>query len=394
MREYYTYILFDVRKKGKYIYNDLCFLYEPFYIGKGIRNRVYTHNYPSSKRTDKNSNKQEIISDILKTHPYSEITYIYKNKLTEKEALVLEEELIKSIGRLDLNEGVLTNLTDGNDGVSNTILEKTRKKVWKIDYESYEILDTYDSLTIASEENKLPISNISSCCRKLIVSCGGFRWSYYNDDNIIDVKEDESITHIIKYDTEYNLLSEYKSIKEACEDLNNKSYECLIASCKGRQRLYMGFIWEYKNLTDEKRLEYRKLRDKKTITKEIKCVYKDSGEVKIFESLHKASEFLGISQPLITRFCKGEGGKLSPYKLYYLNDSTYDDKIDKHHYEKYLKQKSIYQLNVDGIIIKKWNSMKDINEDNEFKNGRKYVRLCCQGKKGSFKGYKWSYDKP
>lgn len=33
--KYYVYILFDPRKPGKFIYNSFCFLYKPFYIGKG-----------------------------------------------------------------------------------------------------------------------------------------------------------------------------------------------------------------------------------------------------------------------------------------------------------------------------------------------------------------------
>ena len=47
---YYLYVLLDPEKKGKFLYENLnvCFLYEPFYIGKGKNNRIKHHFYPSS----------------------------------------------------------------------------------------------------------------------------------------------------------------------------------------------------------------------------------------------------------------------------------------------------------------------------------------------------------
>ena len=40
---FYVYALLDPRKPGAYEYEDICFLYEPFYIGKGSKNRCYDH---------------------------------------------------------------------------------------------------------------------------------------------------------------------------------------------------------------------------------------------------------------------------------------------------------------------------------------------------------------
>ena len=34
-KKFYTYIYFDPRKVGPFMYGDLSFDYEPFYVGKG-----------------------------------------------------------------------------------------------------------------------------------------------------------------------------------------------------------------------------------------------------------------------------------------------------------------------------------------------------------------------
>ena len=40
---FYVYALLDPRKPGRYEYKDICFLYEPFYIGKGCGDRAKIH---------------------------------------------------------------------------------------------------------------------------------------------------------------------------------------------------------------------------------------------------------------------------------------------------------------------------------------------------------------
>lgn len=51
----------------------------------------------------------------------------------------------------------------------------------------------YNSITDASNRNKLDASSISKCCRNKIKTCGGFRWMYYDDfiiNHITEVKEE------------------------------------------------------------------------------------------------------------------------------------------------------------------------------------------------------------
>lgn len=40
LKDFYVYVYLDPRKSGEYIYDDLKFNYEPFYVGKGRGDRI------------------------------------------------------------------------------------------------------------------------------------------------------------------------------------------------------------------------------------------------------------------------------------------------------------------------------------------------------------------
>jgi len=66
---YYTYIYLDPRKMGNYQYDDLIFKYEPFYVGKGMRDRKYDHLNSAIKGKDLgNPHKFYKILKILKVN--------------------------------------------------------------------------------------------------------------------------------------------------------------------------------------------------------------------------------------------------------------------------------------------------------------------------------------
>ena len=51
--KYYVYIYLDPRKPGKYYYPnmDVCFLFEPFYVGKGKNKQMYSHLKETKENT-------------------------------------------------------------------------------------------------------------------------------------------------------------------------------------------------------------------------------------------------------------------------------------------------------------------------------------------------------
>ena len=95
-------------KNNFYVYQYIREDGSPYYIGKGSGNRAFVKN------------KRGIPKDI------NRIQFV-KTNLTEQQALDLEKNLIKHYGRKDLGNGILINLTDGGEGLSNPSKESRRK---------------------------------------------------------------------------------------------------------------------------------------------------------------------------------------------------------------------------------------------------------------------------
>jgi hypothetical protein len=108
---YYCYILFD-------------WMGIPRYVGKGKKNR---HKIHTEEPDLTNWLKNEFIERtwvMLEEIP----TIIARENISEKEAFETEKSLIKAIGRLDLEIGPLTNLTNGGDGASGFIYTEALRK--------------------------------------------------------------------------------------------------------------------------------------------------------------------------------------------------------------------------------------------------------------------------
>lgn len=113
--KYFVYIYLNPLKGGNYIYKKFKFDYEPFYVGMGKGNRMEEHvkqiNY--KKRNIKDVDKT--VFDILASGKNPIRFKLYEN-ITVESAKRLEKYLIKLIGRKNLNEGPLNNLTNGAEG--------------------------------------------------------------------------------------------------------------------------------------------------------------------------------------------------------------------------------------------------------------------------------------
>jgi len=98
-------------------------------VGKGKDDRKYYHLKEAKNKSTTSGNKhkfykiKQILNDGLE--PIINIVDYFNSA---KEALVVEKNMIFIIGRRDLKQGPLVNLTDGGRGILN-ISEKTRNKI-------------------------------------------------------------------------------------------------------------------------------------------------------------------------------------------------------------------------------------------------------------------------
>lgn len=106
---FYSYVYVDPRSD------------EPFYVGKGKRDRAYVHLKGSHNQlVERKINKiratgQEPLVGIMETS-------------TEEFAFMLEQGLIKLLGRIDNGTGILCNFTDGGEGSTGAVLSEEHKR--------------------------------------------------------------------------------------------------------------------------------------------------------------------------------------------------------------------------------------------------------------------------
>jgi hypothetical protein len=105
MNIFYVYALLDPIRKL------------PFYIGKGKNKRAYMHLNEKLEKTD-NKRKWHRIHKIRIAGFEPVICKIIEN-VNETYALEIEKSIIRIFGRIGFEEnGILTNLTEGGDGIS------------------------------------------------------------------------------------------------------------------------------------------------------------------------------------------------------------------------------------------------------------------------------------
>jgi len=110
---------------------------EPFYVGKGTvhargKPRLFCHEKPDKH----NQLKSNIIKKIVGSG--NKVRYkICEFFDDEKDALTLEVELIARYGRRDNGTGILSNYTDGGDGICGAIHTPETKSVMSIKRKKY-----------------------------------------------------------------------------------------------------------------------------------------------------------------------------------------------------------------------------------------------------------------
>lgn len=199
MNKYYVYAYLDPRKPGNYVYNDILFEYEPFYVGCGCGSRINSHLHEAT-RFNKNSVKLNKIRKLIGLNMPPIIVKLRDN-LCREDSRLFEMQLISVIGRIDLKTGTLTNLTEGGEGASHT--EETKKKIGKsvtnlafhttdvyrkkLSKAAYKktvcqytmsnvLIEKYESCSVASRLTGIPASSIRNCRNNRLKHAGNFIW--------------------------------------------------------------------------------------------------------------------------------------------------------------------------------------------------------------------------
>lgn len=155
LQKYEVYAYLDPRKPGKYAYKDICFLYEPVYIGRGdmMQKRKLKHLKQSS-----NMHLKNLIELLSKQNQTPIIITIYE-KLQFVQSQLLETNLITQIGRLDTSTGSLYNLCDGGGGIPGIIMsenQRSQRSAWMKRYFSKLTPEQRKAHGIKSLQNRTP----------------------------------------------------------------------------------------------------------------------------------------------------------------------------------------------------------------------------------------------
>ena len=253
MEKYYVYIYLNPLKKGCLTFSGLTFDYQPFYVGKGCGIRDKAHLFPSS--LSKKSLKNNTIKKIIKETGEIPIHIRLFENLSNENAIKIESEIINTFGRLENKSGILTNMTDGGEGVNNFINKnrdrlELRKKIYQYNL-SGEFIREWESISSVALDCKQPL-NIPTVVKRGTCWCNSL-WSYtkvdkmksrrknekkciYNNISQLDKETDEII------DTFDNALDIEKKLV-LHSGARNKIYDCL----RGIIKTAYGYKWKIIN---------------------------------------------------------------------------------------------------------------------------------------------------
>lgn len=202
---------------------------EPFYIGIGS-----SLNY---ERAFTKSNRNKHWLNIVSKNKY-EVEILFDN-LTEQEARDKEIEFIKLYGRVDLNNGILVNLTDGGDGCLNRILSNEVKiKIGKSNKGKKHNTEFRERCSFLQKSR---MSN-PELYKKL---CDATK------SNKIKIRHIQDKKAVLQYDLNGNLLNEFDSIKESTIQFGKDKSPIISRCCNNKSKTGLGYIWKFKALINK-----------------------------------------------------------------------------------------------------------------------------------------------
>ena len=116
-----------------------------------------------------------------------------------------------------------------------------KKTVYQFDSKTGELLDTFESITIAAERVGAVKQNISDACIGNNNTCKEFAWSYETNYTL---KSDKRKKEVTQYNLNGDYIAKYESASETSR-ITGISKTCIARCCRGEREQTSGFIFEY-----------------------------------------------------------------------------------------------------------------------------------------------------
>ncbi len=287
----YVYVFLDPRKPGIFQYGDLpyVFPYEPFYVGEGKNNRYKLHLRPSCLKADTNNIKVGKIKHIIEAgfNPLDYVILIYNN-LTELEAFEKEIFAIKQIGRININTGVLSNLTEGGDGGCGPSKQKGKTYEEIHGKEKAEQLKKQKSERFQGEKNPM-WGKISP------------RRGKSNSEEMRKMLSIANSKPIKQMTVNMELVKIWPSVSSAAEYLKIAiTTICNCVSDKMSNRTGGGFRWEYVDKINQKYLQEHIRKNQRYY----KVFNRITQEIFYTDNLHQFSKKIGVNSSDLNKTMK------------------------------------------------------------------------------------------
>lgn len=363
--------------------------------------KVYVHIFPNDKlyigqtkqvpklRYGKNGNgykKCEVIWNAIQKYGWDNIKHVILFEgLSHEVANIIETELIKKYHTNDNRYGY--NVADGGHRKHKSL------KIYKYSLNG-NYITSYDNISCLSEIEGYSYGGVSYAILReddlkqdfSYKSYYNYLWSYCKVDKVPPYKNNTERT-VYCYDMntgEY--IRSFKSLSCAARELNLQIPNIRI-SCNRDNCTAGGYIWRYEKL--------------KTVTPSFDNHYHRTVEIyqydkygkflNKYDTLKEAGEISGVDIKRIILSCNGKAAVTNGYIwMYYRNDDLAKEKSEIY----FKKHKIIYQFDLDGNFIDKYENINEIVKkyEKKFYISKQVIWKCVKDESKIAYGYIWSYN--
>lgn len=134
-----------------------------------------------------------------------------------------------------------------NDAKQNNILYHSKKiKQYDLEGNFVREFDSIKEAALITNSNK---SQISNCCRNLAFSANRFRYSFSNQELILDINEKNKTNKrkVFQYTKNMLFIKEWNCVADAARFYNTPDTN-IFSVIHGKSKSAIGFIWKYPKL--------------------------------------------------------------------------------------------------------------------------------------------------